>query len=273
MAKGFSISHNKSERLYFSRPHTHNNYEIFYFLSGDITYYIEGHVYEINPHDLLMINNREIHKPIFHSEALYERIIVNFDESYVKPQFSDYNLTYCFENRTLGHGNKIEGKFVLQHNIHSYFINILECLKNDSIEDQLLAKTYFIQMLLQLNKIFKKENEKFTKGYAKDEKLDQVIHFINSHLSNRLTLDIIQEECFVNKYYLSHLFKEMTGMTVMEYITHKRILLAKNLLQSGMSATDVAHESGFNDYSNFYKSFKRITNQSPTKYKKADIKR
>lgn len=252
-------------------PHTHNNYEIFYFLSGDISYNIEGHVYDINPHDLLMINNREVHMPIFHSQTCYERIVLNFDESYINPFFPDYHLTYCFENRALGQWNKIDGKYVLQYNIDNYFKNILTYFNKESVEDQLLSKTNFIQMLLQLNKIYKEENEGFSKGLPMDEKLDQVIYFINSHLCEKLTLDIIQEACYVNKYYLSHLFKDMTGMTVMEYITQKRILISKTLLESKMSATEAAQKTGFNDYSNFYKSFKRITGESPMTYKKSFI--
>lgn len=269
MFKGFTIHHACSKGSINARLHSHNNYEIFYFLSGDITYYIEGHVYEINPHDILLINNREIHKPIIQSDIPYERYVINFDESYVEPLLPHYNLTYCFENRSLGHGNKIEGSFVKDYNIHNYFANIHRYIEGSSVEDQLLAKTYFLQMLLHLNKIFKKENEKFIKGYAKDEKIDQVIHYINNNLTEHLSLDIIQEACFVNKYYLSHLFRDLTGMTVVEYINHKRILMSKSLLQAGMNATKVAHECGFNDYSNFYKKFKQSTGLSPAQYKKS----
>lgn len=274
MFKGFTISHSITE-MPSKNPHalhTHDHYEIFYFLTGDITYYIEGHVYDISPHDILLINNKEVHKPIFHSDKVYERMVINFDESYVEPLSPFYDLTYCFLNRTLGHGNKIEGSYVKKLQLHDFFTKIHDYINEESIEDQLLAKTYFFQLLLQLNRVFKTDKEKFTKGYLKDQKIDTIIHYINSHLTEPLSLNSIEEACFVNKYYMSHLFKDLTGMTVIEYINHKRILLAKSLLQTDMAITKVAQETGFNDYSNFYKKFKDATGVSPSIFKKQLLK-
>ncbi len=79
----------------------------------------------------------------------------------------------------------------------------------------------------------------------------------------KITLDILQQRFYVNKYYLCHIFKMNTGFTVIEYITYKRVVRAMELLMSGVTAIDAAHAVGFGDYSAFYKAFKKITGFSP----------
>src|SRR5699024_12592581 len=56
-----------------------------------------------------------------------------------------------------------------------------------------------------------------------------LLDFINNNLDKKITLDLLEKQFFVNKYYLSHTFKRSTGFTVVEYITHKRIIWAMDL--------------------------------------------
>ena len=104
--------------------------------------------------------------------------------------------------------------------------------------------------------------------------VDTHIHFKTDFLSAYQTkeynllnyVDLLEKQFFVNKYYLSHTFKKSTGFTVVEYITHKRIIWAMDLLTVGQPALEVAHTVGFSDYSTFYKAFKKITGISPREY-------
>jgi YesN/AraC family two-component response regulator len=123
-------------------------------------------------------------------------------------------------------------------------------------------------MLVKMNRVLLKYINHITESHKYDKKVLAILDFINNNLEEKITLNILQEEFYVNKYYLCHLFKMNTGFTVIEYITHKRIMKAMELLMSGISTLDVAHTVGFTDYSTFYKAFKNITGFSPKKYSK-----
>lgn len=80
-------------------------------------------------------------------------------------------------------------------------------------------------------------------------------------------MELLEKKFCTSKYCISRTFKQQIGYTVGEYITTKRILLAKELMLNGMYASNAALESGFLDYSNFYRAFKHTTGMSPYDYK------
>ena len=71
------------------------------------------------------------------------------------------------------------------------------------------------------------------------------------------------EKFFVSKYYLCHIFKESTGLTVHEYVKQKRLNLAKEFVSDGKTLTEAAILSGFSDYSSFYRAYTKEHNQKP----------
>lgn len=129
-----------------------------------------------------------------------------------------------------------------------------------------MMKTFFIQMLITINKILSENNKPLVNSHKYDQKIVSILDFINKNLNEKITLDLLENEFYVNKYYLCHIFKTNTGFTVIEYITYKRIMRAMELLMSGSTALDAAHAVGFGDYSTFYKAFKKITGFSPKQY-------
>jgi len=102
---------------------------------------------------------------------------------------------------------------------------------------------------------------------AYDVKIVEILDYINNHLHEQITLDSLEEKFYVSKYYLCHLFRKNTGVTVGEYIAYKRILKAKELLIRGTPVLETCHAVGFRDYSNFYKTFRRLEGVSPREYK------
>ncbi|MNC57806.1 Multiple antibiotic resistance protein MarA [compost metagenome] len=92
--------------------------------------------------------------------------------------------------------------------------------------------------------------------------------YIDNHLHLALSLEGIAEELSVDKYYLSHLFKQQTGGTLYRYVLLKKITLAKQLLTAGNSVSDTCYLSGFNDYANFIRTFKNFTGHTPGQYGK-----
>lgn len=92
---------------------------------------------------------------------------------------------------------------------------------------------------------------------------------MNSNLAKDLSVDIISERFYLNKYYLMYLFKKETGYTLYGYIQKKKIIRTSDLIKSGMQAGDVCSLCGFGDYSAFVRAFKKKFKLSPKQYNKS----
>lgn len=95
-----------------------------------------------------------------------------------------------------------------------------------------------------------------------------IISYINEHISEKITLDELSQKFFVNKYYLSHRFKALFGITLGDYITQKRLSLAKSYLRKGTSVTLAGERAGFNSCNHFIRTFTKTVGVSPKQYSK-----
>ncbi|GAA0181374.1 AraC family transcriptional regulator [Clostridium sediminicola] len=248
--------------------HLHDGYEIYFLISGGATSYIEGTCYSLVKNDILIINTKELHRLFINSDTVYERKVLHFKPEILSIfDFTKYNLLSCFENRKLGHNNLLKGNDKTLKEIDYILTKVEECTKVNTTENQLLVKTYIIQLLIVLNKLY--SEQEISPNFILDDGLtSNILNYINKNLSSKITLDLLQEKFYLNKYYLSHYFKENTGFTLIEYLTYKRIMKAKELILKDIPINQLSMTVGFRDYSNFYKAFKKITGLSPSQYKK-----
>lgn len=92
----------------------------------------------------------------------------------------------------------------------------------------------------------------------------ELIHYLNQHLPEKITLDKLSNLFFMSKYYMNRAFKNSTGTTIMNYLTYKRIMLAKQYLMNGDTAYEAAEKVGFADYSAFFRAYKKVLGHSPS---------
>jgi YesN/AraC family two-component response regulator len=265
----FHFHHSLTDTPSDIATHIHDSYELFHFMSGDVTYYIEGQAYKLKPRDMIITNTRELHRIVFNSTTRYERRFIQFKPEYVSAfQTEDYNMLNFIEKRKLGYFNKISARDMHSNKIDEFWDKIESYTSDDSPENHIYIKTLFIQMLVKINKLFSKNSDNLSCSFEYDDKIISILDYINKNIDIKLTLDHLEQMFYVNKYYLCHIFKMNTGFTVVEYITYKRITKAQELLCTGIPILEVSDAVGFGDYSNFYKAFKKITGVSPKKYLK-----
>lgn len=96
--------------------------------------------------------------------------------------------------------------------------------------------------------------------------LDEVFLFIQSHLTEELTLERLEKEFFVSREHIAREFKRQTGQTVHRYIVKARLDRCCTLIEQGLPITEVYKTSGFGGYNHFFRAFKKEYGMTPKEY-------
>lgn len=246
--------------------HHHDFYEIYFFLSGEVEYRVEGKTYLLKPGDLLLINPRELHQPIVKPDCVYERIVLWIDKAYIESFGEDESaLTKCFDIQSPTHTNMLRPTGIKRTAITELLEKLINESYGDDYGNELSATGVFLQLMVEINRLaLQKEGNAEP---VKDTMLvTKVLSFINEHYNEDLSLENISRKFFVSKYHLSHEFTRSVGTSVYRYIMLKRLLNAKELLSRGVAPGVVYHKCGFQDYANFYRAFKAEYGVSPKEF-------
>lgn len=250
--------------------HMNDSYELYMLLEGEASISIDGQMYSVKPYDILLITNKELHRVFVNSRYDYERIYIYFDADYFRRfRSKNYNPLAAFDHRTGGVGNKIFSDMVRKYKIDENLMQLYKMSKSDMPEREVLMTSVFLKMLVDLNQAHsecavKMADKEDNPNY--NEKINEVIRYISENLNNKVSLDELANKFYLSKYYLCHEFKRITGFSVFDYIRYKKMLAAKRKLQTGQPINEVWCELGYEDYSNFYRNFKKATGMSPKEY-------
>jgi AraC-like DNA-binding protein len=265
--------HSRSDNPRVLDFHLHDTYEIYFFIEGDVTYFVENNSYPMRYGDLIITNTTEIHTPIFHSPACYERIIFHFTPYFLKYiQVPGFNPERHFNDRPNGMGNKVSLNSRQIEEFMEIYRSVDSANKNLTGDNLLKKFCSLIELAAMVNRVFS-DRTPYLDSHGMSGKISDIMKYIDKNLDGKITLKTLSEKFFINDTYLCTLFKKHVGKTVHQYLTFKRIAYAKRLLSSGYNVTETSLLCGFNDYSNFIKAFKRITGETPGKHKqnKLDI--
>ena len=101
----------------------------------------------------------------------------------------------------------------------------------------------------------------------KPELLDRIATYVEENYSHAITIGELAKIFYVSSSTISHLFKQKLGVSLYRYVTQRRLIAAKTLIEKGLPLEDIAGQSGFTDYSGFYRAFKQAYGISPRQYR------
>lgn len=154
-------------------------------------------------------------------------------------------MSYCFTRAKEEHSNVLRIHSIDKSKLYQVCQELEHSFSDHAFAKELYQKILFLEFMIQLNRTAISNHINYLDSNKGNPKILQIIDFINEHLTEDITIDRLSEEFFISRYYLMHFFKEQTGYTIGNYITEKRLLLAKNLVQNGMPITQACYQSGF----------------------------
>ncbi len=245
--------------------HHHDFFEIYYLISGDVTYAINDRIRRVSPGDILIIAPGELHQIYIRSEeSAYERYVLWVKPSLITGLSSiQSDLLRHLDPQKPNAVRQLRLQGADQQQIHCLLSEMFLEFHTDNYGADLKRKSLLTQFLVQINRLAAKDGDYYEAFSSASLFISQVIDYINHHYSTDLSLDRLAELFFVSKYHLCHEFNRQVGTSLYRYIQKKRLQVAKDLLSQGKRPNQICAECGFGDYVGFYRAFKAEYGQSP----------
>ncbi len=259
-----------SGKLLFQH-HSHICFEITVVDYGSGVYTTNKKSYTMLPGDIFVFSSNEYHCITEVGNDGLKLTNLHFEPRYLwgnySDSFSESNMNICF-----GHSEKFENKIPAKKasDIYNYVGIIKKELENKNSEYQLQIKSLLNLLLINLLRNFNYSDEENSVNTMQFQNIQHILNFIDEHFTEKLSLDVLAEKAGMSPNYFSSFFKKISGITLWDYISNKRINMAVQLLRESSSKNilEIATLCGFNNTTHFNKMFRRITRMTPTEYKK-----
>ncbi len=261
------------EMSHFTYPwHFHSEYELLFVLEGFGTSFVADNIEQFEAGDLALLGSNLPHfwrsnESFINSNGKLKikYVVIQFPNDFLKQQITSYPEFYLIgellERSSRGirfspeFARKISKKIIkiTRKNGFDRVIGLLDLL-------QILAKTKEYKLLA--GELYKHENHDFTSN-----RLTKTLLYLNTNYQYKITLEKVAEIANLHPSAFCRFFKEKTGKSLSEFVNDMRISYACRLIIEGkLSVSQICFESGFNNLSNFNRTFKKHTGYTPTNY-------
>ena len=246
-------------------PHTTVVPILIYFLQGKGNLLVEGTRYELHDGDAVLLTPGELFHCQISNDAYHERIVLHFrKEDYKTLPCDTTSLFDAFEKRAYGTCNLIPASIMEATGLSSRLTELLSSIRQDTPQDHLRAFCSAAQILSCLS-------DAQSRGSAAPSKetplVEEIRSYLTQHATEQISMDTVAQHFGLSKSYLSHLFRQQVGMSVWNYVILRRLHQFNELLRKGHTIEAACYGVGFQNYSNFYRLYKKHTGIMPTQYK------
>ena len=231
--------------------HAHNCYELLYFISGDANYYVENFMFKLEKYDLIFIKPKNFHYLALNDSSIsYERIHFTFDSSFLSA--SELDEMFSTNHKISLAGDK-------------FFQDWSKRIEYDIRHYQGEDKRRSVYLLITEFLIYLKNHKEIESDLViSNSILSKAIEYINDNISTVKTAQEVANAVYISTSYLHYLFKKYLSVGPKDYIMEKKLLKAEEYITQGYNLYNVSSELNFENYSSFYRAFKKHFGYSPS---------
>lgn len=229
----------------------HPYHEIFFFIGGDAEFISESGTEKLLPFTTVVIPKETFHCfVVLGDEKDYCRCVFNFENVSELDDIIDEKMTKIFLTR--------------EQDITELFLKLKDLTDENLTENEkhILIKSLFAQILIYL----KEQKYRYLESGITTI-TQEAISYINENIEKPLTVTILAKHLHISQSHLAHVFKNDLHIPIHKYILEKRLILANKKIKNSINSTQAALECGFQDYSGFYKQYKKMFGVPPSKNK------
>ena len=261
LLENFRLFHLRSAGGSQTDYHYHEFCKMLLLISGSGGYSIDGERYLLQPGDIVLLGSRDIHRPELDTQTPYERIII-----YISPEYlqrcseGDCDLLALFSGEK-GHVLRLQDS----RKLFRLAAALEEELKQEEFGREVLSSASLLRLLVETGRAMAR-NESSGPGpvMPKSSRIREILQYIDSHLAEDIDAEELARAFFVSKFHMMRQFRQETGTTIHLYITQKRLMRAKALIEGGMRATEACYRCGFRSYSSFTRACAKHFGTTPT---------
>lgn len=247
--------------------HSHDYYELYFFEEGAVTMVIDEKPCPLQPGDVIVIPPGMDHRALLTDpEKPYRRFVL-----WLRPAYLE-----ALEARSADYGHLLRraqarGKYVYRFDpvtfnaIRTRLFTLLDETHADRFARETAIDLSISDLLLFLARTVHEQEQRRNKK-EQLSRYEAITHYVDTHLDEPLSLDALAQQFYLSKYYLVHLFRENTGLSVHQYILKKRLAACCDAMLGGAAVGEVCQQWGFGDYSAFYRAFRKEYGMSPSAY-------
>ena len=237
--------------------HAHELMEIYFFISGKGSYLVEGTSYPLQPNDILIMRAAETHTLTISPDEPYERIAIHFSPALLRSVDPEFRLLRPFLNRPLGQMNHYPASKDPEGRLRAAFADFVF----DGIPD---IRLNLLSRLLLFLTTLEGRYEQTELHHAPAQGLQsQLVAYVNEHLFENISLQAVADHFYRSRSQISRVFQQATGSPLWEYVTLKRLMAARAMIQRGETAANACISCGFSDYSAFFRAYRSHFGHTP----------
>lgn len=254
--------------------HYHSTYEIYYLLEGNRYHFIDRNIFFVQPGSLVFIAKNRIHKTSPAEQHFHHRFLIEIEETVMEQWFTEMaggRLCSLFTD---------EMSIITLTAAQQAFLNTkLDAIKQEAFQKREAYEEmieYLLREILLFSFRIKSEGNAahisvrnlIGSETEKIRTVNRIAGYLADHYQESSSLDELASRFFTNKFYLTRIFKQVTGFTIREYLHIQRVQKAQEFLRSSLlPITEIALMVGFENVSYFEKIFRRYCMQSPREYR------
>lgn len=266
-SEDFEVYYYSDQPLKAVSPHAHDYYEFYFFLEGNVDIHVEDKSYHIKEGDFLLIPPHVTHYPVFLDHTTpYRRFILWISTKYCS-RLMESSLEYGYlpQYVTTTHNYSFSNDVITFNQIQSQIFALIEEVKGSRFGRNAMISLQVDALLLYLNRLVYEKSH--IAGASSHKELHAALcDFISHHLEEDLSLERLEKEFYVSRYYISHTFKDNIGISLHQYISKKRLEACRSAIAGGAPVSATYELYGFGDYSAFFRAFKKEYGLSPKEY-------
>lgn len=263
LLENFRLFHLRSGGGAQTDYHYHEFCKLLFLVSGSGGYYIDGERYLLQSGDILLIGSRSIHRPELDGDTPYERIII-----YISPEYLQRCSTGDCDLLSLFSGT--QGRVLrLRENRRKALFQLAAALERDLAGDafgrEIVSGAALLRLLVEIGRNIRQSGAYGPSPVMpKNDRIREIMAYIDANLTEDIDAESLAQQFFISKYHMMRLFRKETGTTVHQYVTQKRLLLAREYIDSGMRSTEACYRCGFRSYSSFTRACAKYLGSTPT---------